>query len=85
VLDPTTEGSWTVFSRTLDNDTIVDLVYTESGELLDTVTNTTFDSSRGTGIAGPLADQVLDQLPAFTSFADDYFTFYPEGRVWAQK
>ena len=53
VLDPTTEGSWTVFSRTLDNDTIVDLVYTESGELLDTVTNTTFDSSRGTGIAGP--------------------------------
>lgn len=85
VLDPTTEGSWTVFSRTLDNDSIVDLVYTESGELLDTVTNTTFDSSRGTGIAGPLADQVLDQLPAFTSFADDYFTFYPEGRIWAQK
>jgi hypothetical protein len=85
VLDPNTEGSWTVFSRTLDNDIVVDLVYTESGELLDTVTNTTFDSSRGTGISGPLADQVLDQLPAFTSFAEDYFTFYPEGRIWVQK
>ena len=82
VLEPVNEESWTVFSRILDNDAVVELAYTDSGDLIDTVSGTTFDASRGTGIAGPLSDQVLDQLPAFTSFPEDYLTFYPDGRTW---
>lgn len=85
VLDPATEGSWTVFSRTLDRGTVVDLALGESGELLDTTSGTTFHISRGTGISGSLRDQVLDQLPAFTSFTKDYFTFYPDGRLWPEQ
>ena len=84
VLEPLDKESWTVFSRTLDDNTIVELAYTDSGDLIDSVSGTTFHPSRGTGIAGPLSDQVLGQLPAFTSFTRDYFTFYPEGRVWSR-
>jgi hypothetical protein len=82
VVEPQDGKSWTVFSRTLDGGVVVELIFTDKGELLDTVTGTTFHVSRGTGISGPLANQTLDQLPGFTSFADDYFTFYPDGRVW---
>lgn len=85
VLDPNIEGSWTVFSRTLDDGTIVELSLADEGELVDTISGTTFHVSRGTGINGPLEDQVLDQLPAFTSFTKDYFTFYPEGRLWPER
>jgi hypothetical protein len=85
VLDSTAAESWTVFSRTLDNGVVVDLAFTNSGDLVDTVSGTTFHISRGTGINGPLSDQVLDQLPAFTSFTKDYFTFYSEGRVWGDE
>jgi hypothetical protein len=84
VVEPEHGESWTVFSRTIDDGVVVELVFTEDGELLDTVTGTTFHVSRGTGINGPLADQTLDQLPGFTSFADDYFTFYPDGRIWPE-
>jgi hypothetical protein len=82
VLDPSTDQSWTVFSRTLDSGTIVELAFGSPGELVDVLTGTTFHISRGTGISGPLSDQILDQLPAFTSFTKDYFTFYPDGRIW---
>ena len=82
VLDPNTEESWTVFSRTLDDGVVVDLAFADSGDLVDRVSGTTFHISRGTGITGPLSDQVLDQLPAFTSFTKDYYTFYPDGRIW---
>lgn len=82
VLDTIDTDSWTVFSRTLDDGILVNLEFTEDGSLVDTVSGTTFHITRGTGIAGPLKDQVLDQLPAFTSFTKDYFTFYPEGRIW---
>jgi uncharacterized protein DUF3179 len=85
VLDPNTEESWTVFSRTLDDGTVVELALTDSGELVDMVTGTTFHVSRGTGISGPLSDQVLAQLPAFTSFTKDYLRFYPEGRIWPDR
>jgi len=84
VLDHNTEESWTVFSRMLDDAVVVDLAFTDSGNLVDTVSGTTFHVSRGTGITGPLSDQVLDQLPAFTSFTKDYFTFYPDGRIWGR-
>ena len=85
VVDGDDNASWTVFSRTVDDDAIVELEVTETGELLDTVTGTTFHISRGTGISGPLASQTLDQLPGFTSFAKDYFTFYPDGRIWSEE
>jgi hypothetical protein len=84
VVDPGEGESWTVFSRTLDDGAVVNLEFSESGDLIDTVTGSTFHVSRGTGITGPLADQTLDQLPGFTSFAKDYFTFYPDGRVWTE-
>lgn len=81
-LDPRTEGSWTVFSRMLDDGTVVELAFSGSGKLVDVLSGTTFHISRGTGINGSLSDQILDQLPAFTSFTKDYFTFYPDGRIW---
>jgi hypothetical protein len=84
VVEPGEGESWTVFSRTLDDGAVVKLEFSESGDLIDTVTGSTFHVSRGTGITGPLADQTLDQLPGFTSFAKDYFTFYPDGRVWTE-
>ena len=84
VVEPGEGESWTVFSRTLDDSAVVKLEFSESGDLIDTITGCTFHVSRGTGITGPLADQTLDQLPSFTSFAKDYFTFYPDGRVWTE-
>jgi hypothetical protein len=84
VVEPGDGESWTVFSRILDDGAIVELEFSESGDLIDTVTGSTFHVSRGTGISGALADQTLDQLPGFTSFAKDYFTFYPDGRLWTQ-
>jgi Protein of unknown function (DUF3179) len=85
VVDPNSVESWTVFSRVLNNGTVVELALTESGTLVDVLTGTTFHIARGTGISGPLSDQVLDLLPAFTSFTKDYFTFYPEGRIWGRR
>ncbi len=85
VVDPNADEAWTVFSRTLDEGTIVELTFTESADLLDAITGTTFHVGRGTGIEGPLSDQILDQLPAFTSFTRDYDTFYPEGHIWSQE
>jgi hypothetical protein len=82
VVEPRAAESWTVFSRILDNNTVVRLAHTDTGDLIDTVSGTTFHPTRGTGIEGPLSDQVLDQLPAFTSFTGDYLTFYPDGRIW---
>lgn len=82
VIEPVDRVSWTVFSRTLNDGVIVELAFSDNGALIDTLSGTTFHISRGTGIDGPFADQVLDQLPAFTSFTKDYFTFYPEGRIW---
>jgi hypothetical protein len=84
VVEPGEGESWTVFSRTLNDGAVVELEFSESGDLIDTVTGSTFHVSRGTGISGPLADQTLDQLPGFTSFAKDYFTFYPHGRLWTE-
>lgn len=84
VVEPGEGESWAVFSRTLDDGAVVELEFSESGDLIDTVTGSTFHVSRGTGISGPLADQTLDQLPGFTSFAKDYFTFYPDGRLWSE-
>jgi hypothetical protein len=80
VIDPDDPGRWAVFSRQLDSD-VVDLEMSAEG-LVDIATGTVFDPFLGVGRSGPLADQVLDKLPAFTSFPADYRTFFPDGRTW---
>lgn len=80
VIDPEDPARWAVFSRRLD-DSVVILELAREG-LIDTVSGTVFDSFTGRGVSGPLEDQMLDRLPAFTAFPDDYFTFYPDGRIW---
>jgi len=67
---------------TLNDGVIVDLSIGPTGELLDSISGTTFRISKGTGIDGPYSDQALDLLPAFTFFEREYFTFYPAGRLW---
>lgn len=82
VSDPQDSRSWRVLSRRLD-DRVVEL--TVNGvRLVDRETGTTWDPVTGIGIDGELAGQVLDVLPALTSFPDDYDTFWPDGRVWEQ-
>jgi len=80
VIDPGEEQRWAVFSRRLDGG-VVDLELTDQG-LVDQASGTVFDPFLGIGRSGPLADQSLDKLPAFTSFPSDYETFFPEGRIW---
>ncbi len=79
-IDPADEQRWAAFSRRLD-DEVVELAPTTDG-LLDTRSGTVFSPFTGVGMSGPLADQSLDKLPAFTSFPDDYWTFFPDGRFW---
>ncbi len=62
---------------------MVELELTDEG-LFDTVSGTVFDPFLGIGRSGPLADQTLDRLPGFTSFPDDYVTFFPDGRIWPE-
>jgi hypothetical protein len=80
VIDPDEEQRWAVFSRQLDA-VVVDLELTAEG-LVDPASGTVFDPFLGIGRSGPLAGQSLDKLPAFTSFPGDYFTFFPDGKVW---
>ena len=80
VIDPDDTARWAVFSRRLDS-TVVELELTNEG-LVDSASGTVFDPFLGIGRTGPLADQTLDRLPGYTSFPDDYVTFFPEGRIW---
>ena len=80
VVDPDDEQRWAAFSRRLDT-AVVELELTVEG-LVDTITGTVFDPFLGIGRSGPLAEQSLDRLPAFTSFPKDYHTFFPDGRIW---
>jgi hypothetical protein len=80
LIDPADDQRWTVFSRRLD-DTVVELTIVD-GELIDAASGTRFDPTRGIGRGGDLDGQILDILPAFTSFPEDVFTFWPEARFW---
>jgi len=80
VIDPNHDERWAVFSRQLDDVAVV-LTMSE-GRLIDSVSGTEFDPFLGVGRDGPMADQNLDKLPAFTSFPDDVRTFFPEARMW---
>jgi hypothetical protein len=80
VIDPEDPARWAVFSRRLGED-VLDLELTPEG-LLDPASGSVFDPFLGIGRSGPLADESLDRLPAFTSFRKDYATFFPDGRTW---
>ena len=80
VIDPEDPERWSAFSRRLDTE-VVELRLV-GDDLVDIGTGTTFDPFVGTGRAGPLADQNLNRLPAFTAFPSDYVTFFPGGRIW---
>lgn len=80
VIDPEDSQRWKVFSRRLD-DQVVTLA-AEGGSIVDVETGTEWDPTRGIGRSGPLQGEILDTLPALTSFPDDYDTFWPDGSVW---
>jgi hypothetical protein len=80
VADADDQARWTVFSRRLGDD-VLELELTSEG-LLDPASGTVFDPFLGMGRSGPLVDEALHRLPAFTVFREDYATFFPEGRTW---
>ena len=81
VTSPVDPDAWIVFSRTLD-DQIVTLAIA-NGQLIDVETGSVWDPVIGRATAGPLEGERLDVLPGFTSFPRDFFTFWPDGRLWA--
>ncbi len=80
LIDPMDDQRWAVFSRRLD-DAIVELSIVD-GEVVDVASGTRFDPIRGIGRGGDLDGEILDLLPAFTSFPKDVPTFWPEARFW---
>ena len=61
----------------------VDNTFTlDGGRFIDVETGTSWDAVRRIALEGALKGEVLDLLPGFTSFPSDYFTFWPEGRLW---
>jgi len=80
VSDPADPTRWAVYSRNVGGEVReFDII---EGFLVDRDTGTQFTAARGIGIEGPLSAEVLDQVAAFTSFPDDFPTFWPDGRVW---
>jgi len=80
LIDPTNDQRWAVFSRRLD-DAVVELTVVDD-RLFDAASGTSFDPVRGIGTGGTLDGQILDLLPAFTSFPNDVLTFWPDARFW---
>ncbi len=80
VIDPEAASRWAVFSRRLDGG-IVNLELTDEG-LIEPTSGTVFDPFLGLGRSGPLADQDLNKLAAFTAFPEDFETFFPDGLIW---
>ena len=80
VIDPEDEVRWAVFSRRIDGG-LVEL-QRRGDEIVDVATGTVFDPFTGRGVSGPLADETLDRIPAFTAFRPDYTTFFPDGKTW---
>ncbi len=82
VSDTTNPERWSVFSRQLESG-LVELEI-DGTMLRDTITGSRFDPITGVGREGPLAGQTLSQLPALTSFPDDFDSFWPDAEVWSQ-
>lgn len=81
VSDPLNPQSWSVLSRQLDDRTVE---LTKSGfDIIDIETGTRWDPVRGLGVSGELGDEVLNRLPALTSFPGDFDTFWPDGQIWS--
>lgn len=82
VSDPAEPQRWTVLSRRLDDRSVE--LFMDDGKLKDYETETVWDPVRGIAVEGPLKGEILDTLPALTSFPGDYSTFWPDGVVWQQ-
>ena len=80
VSDPTEPDRWAGFSRRV-GDTVIELEV-DGDVLRDAVSGTTFDPARGFALEGKYEGEILDLLPALTSFPGDYDTFWPDGTVW---
>jgi len=80
VSDPNDPDRWAVFLRRVDDQELT--LSIEDGELVDAETGTTWDPVRGFGLEGPLKGEILDLLPAITSFPGDVDTFWPGARRW---
>lgn len=80
VVDPTDDNRWAVFSRRLD-DQVVTLAV-DGDRIVDLETGSVWDPVTGVASEGPLAGELLNKLPGFTSFPRDFFTFWPEGTLW---
>ncbi len=70
--------SWTVVSRRLDGRTVE--LGRDGDHLVEVGGDRRWDAARGL----PLTEEEagLDLLPGFTSFPDDYVTFFPDGFFW---
>ncbi|MDH3682610.1 MAG: DUF3179 domain-containing protein, partial [Acidimicrobiia bacterium] len=80
VLEPGSDN-WTVFSRRLDGEEVIELELT-GGELREIGGTRSFDATRGLALGSGGNGQNLDPLPGFTSFPADYTTFFPQGSFW---
>ncbi len=80
IADPADPQRWVVLSRQLDNE-VVELEAVDD-ELRDVRTGTVWDPVRGLALSGELDGEVLNLLPAITSFPGDYPTFWPDGAIW---
>ncbi len=81
VTNPTSPDSWVVFSRVLNDRTVTLAV--DGPTIIDVETESVWDPVIGLARSGPLEGERLDVLPGFTSFPRDFFTFWPDGRLWA--
>ena len=70
--------NWAVYSRTLD-DRVIDLAL-EGDVLVEVGGEGRWNAGTGLGIDG--TTEALNHLPGFTSFPDDYTTFFPNGSFW---
>lgn len=78
VVDPDSD-SWVVFSRQLD-DRVVELRF-EGDDLVEVEGAARWHPARGLNRDSDGPNLAL--LPGFTSFLDDYDTFFPGGLVWS--
>ncbi len=78
VVSLTGADSWSVLSRTLD-DEVIELT-ARNGALGEVGGDRLWDPATGVALDG--GDQNLDSLPSLTSFARDYLRFFQEGAIW---
>lgn len=79
-VDPMDSDRWMVLSRRL-SDRIVVLGF-DGDRLVDRLTGEQIDPVRGVMLTGPNAGEALGTVPAFTSFPEDFRTFFPQGKIW---